>query len=85
MFCHDILLIYFFKLLIYIIYIVPEYPKCNPPTLMYIKHKPDDEFINKTGIKWKSKFSIPNEKTRMELLEKKIPGITGINIFYHYK
>jgi len=55
---------------------LPEYPKCNPPTLMYIKHKPDDEFINKTGVKWKSKFSIPNEKIRMELLEKKIPGIT---------
>jgi len=63
-----------------IINTVPEYPKCNPPTLMYIKHKPDDEFINKTGVKWKSKFSIPNEKIRMELLEKKIPGITGIYI-----
>jgi len=59
-----------------VISLLPEYPKCNPPTLMYIKHKPEDEVINKTGLKWKSKYIIPNGKARMELLEKKIPGVT---------
>jgi len=53
-----------------------EYPKCHPPTLMYIKHKPEEEFLNKNKLKWKSSCIIPDEKTRIEILEKKIPGIT---------
>ncbi|ORX84701.1 hypothetical protein BCR32DRAFT_266144 [Anaeromyces robustus] len=54
-----------------------KYPKCHPPTLMFIKHKPEEEFLNKNKLKWKPSCTIPNEKTRIEILEKKIPGITA--------
>jgi hypothetical protein len=55
---------------------LPEYPKCHPLSLMYIRHKPEDVFLNNYKMNWKPEFSIPDEKTRIDNLEKKIPGIT---------
>jgi len=44
---------------------------------MYIRHKPEEEFLHKNELHWKANFAIPDEKKRIEILEKKIPGITG--------
>ena len=32
-------------------------------------------------MNWKPEFSIPDEKTRIDNLEKKIPGITGRTLY----
>jgi len=56
-----------------------EYPKCHPPTLMYVRHRPEEEFLNKSELHWKADCAIPDEKKRIEILEKKIPGITAIS------